>query len=97
MSSLASQDYRKTPVWPVVRSSQEEATILDEGREWSPYPFRTPIRFPFFYAVARTRNELVSVVNKIALFAFAFPKQASAAMPGTMATLSITPLSSATR
>ncbi|KAH8434426.1 fungal specific transcription factor domain-containing protein [Aspergillus melleus] len=79
VQALASQVYRKTPAWPqppLVRLSEEEATILDEGREWSPYPFRTPVHLPFFYTAARIRNELVAVVNEIASVALSFPDAA---------------------
>ncbi|KAI9041822.1 putative C6 transcription factor [Aspergillus affinis] len=79
VQALASQVYRKTPAWPqppLVRLSEEEATILDEGREWSPYPFHTPVHLPFFYTAARIRNELVAVVNEIASFALTFPDAA---------------------
>ncbi|PLB48594.1 putative C6 transcription factor [Aspergillus steynii IBT 23096] len=79
VQALASQVYRKTPAWPqppLVRLLQVEAMVLDEGREWCPYPFRTPTHIPFFYTAAWIRNELVAVVNEIASFALTFPDAA---------------------
>jgi hypothetical protein len=53
--------------------SQEEAAILDEGVEWSPYPFETPVSQPFFYTASWVRGGLVAIVHEIARFALQFP------------------------
>ncbi|KAL4869230.1 hypothetical protein BDV12DRAFT_185293 [Aspergillus spectabilis] len=76
IQALACQVYRKKAVLegpPSVRLTQEEAAILDEGVEWYPYPFQTPISQPFFYTASWIRSELVVIVNDIARFALKFP------------------------
>ncbi|RAL06100.1 putative C6 transcription factor [Aspergillus ibericus CBS 121593] len=76
VQALAAQVYRKTPVWdqpPVASFSREEAAVLDEGDEWKPYPYLTPVFRPFFYTASHFRNGLVAIVNEIAGFALKFP------------------------
>lgn len=73
---LAAQVYRKTPVWdqpPAASFSQEEAALLDEGEEWRPYPFQTPVFRPFHHTALCFRNKLVAIVNETARFALKFP------------------------
>lgn len=68
--------YRKESAWkrpPSVRFSATEAAALDDGDEWSPYPFLTPIFRPFVHTAARARGGLVMIVNDIAAFALRFP------------------------
>ncbi|KAL2834147.1 hypothetical protein BJY01DRAFT_224420 [Aspergillus pseudoustus] len=74
--ALACQVYRKPPVLdrpPAVQLSQEEAAVLDEGAEWCPYPFQTPVMQPFVYTASWVRSELVAIVHDIACFALKFP------------------------
>ena len=73
---LAAQVYQKTPVWdepPAASFSQEEAAVLDEGEEWRPYPFQTPVFRPFNHTALCFRNKLVAIVNETARFALRFP------------------------
>ncbi|KAL3454949.1 hypothetical protein BJX64DRAFT_273219 [Aspergillus heterothallicus] len=74
--ALACQVYRRPPVLhapPAVQLSQEEAALLDEGAEWRPYPFQTPVMQPFVYTASWVRSELVVIVHDIACFALKFP------------------------
>ncbi|PYH48998.1 putative C6 transcription factor [Aspergillus saccharolyticus JOP 1030-1] len=76
VQALAAQVYRKESAWkepPSVSFSQTEAAALDEGDEWSPYPFLTPIFRPCVHTAARARGGLVIIVNEIAAFALKFP------------------------
>jgi hypothetical protein len=76
VQALAAQVYRKTPVWdepPAASFSQEEAAVLDEGEEWRPYPFQTPVFRPFNHTALCFRNKLVAIVNETARFALRFP------------------------
>ncbi|KAL4811064.1 hypothetical protein BDV18DRAFT_155674 [Aspergillus unguis] len=76
IQALACQVYRKPPTWkgpPPVQFSLEEATVLDQGGQWTPYPFSTPVSEPFFYAASSCRSNLVAIVNDIARFALKFP------------------------
>ncbi|PYI08808.1 C6 transcription factor [Aspergillus sclerotiicarbonarius CBS 121057] len=76
VQALAAQVYRKTPVWdlpPAASFSLEEAAVLDEGDEWKPYPYLTPVFRPFFHTASHFRNGLVVIVNEIAGFALKFP------------------------
>ncbi|PYH97100.1 Zn(II)2Cys6 transcription factor [Aspergillus ellipticus CBS 707.79] len=76
VQALAAQVYRKRAVWkepPAASFSQEEAAVLDDGGEWSPYPFATPVFRPFFYTATWARNGLVAIVNELAAFALKFP------------------------
>ncbi|GKZ76879.1 hypothetical protein AnigIFM56816_008984 [Aspergillus niger] len=76
VQALAAQVYRKTPVWdqpPAASFSQEEAALLDEGEEWRPYPFQTPVFRPFHHTALCFRNKLVAIVNETARFALKFP------------------------
>ncbi|RAK74058.1 putative C6 transcription factor [Aspergillus fijiensis CBS 313.89] len=76
VQALAAQVYRKESAWkrpPSVRFSATEAAALDDGDEWSPYPFLTPIFRPFVHTAARARGGLVMIVNDIAAFALRFP------------------------
>ncbi|KAL4920372.1 hypothetical protein BDW62DRAFT_16515 [Aspergillus aurantiobrunneus] len=76
IQALACQVYRKKPVWeqrPAVQLSQEEAALLDEGVEWCPYPFQTPVSQPFFSTASWVRSELVAIVHDIARFSLKFP------------------------
>ncbi|KAL4888163.1 hypothetical protein BDV59DRAFT_189219 [Aspergillus ambiguus] len=76
IQALAAQVYRKGPVWlesPSVRFTQEEASLLDEGAEWTPYPFSGPIYPSLYYTAGSARADLVETVHRIALFARKFP------------------------
>ncbi|PWY90946.1 hypothetical protein BO70DRAFT_283616 [Aspergillus heteromorphus CBS 117.55] len=76
VQALAAQVYRKPASWlhpPAASFSQEEAAALDDGLEWAPYPFATPVFRPFFYTVTWARNGLVEIVNELAAFALKFP------------------------
>ncbi|KAL2809643.1 hypothetical protein BJX63DRAFT_404927 [Aspergillus granulosus] len=76
LQALFCQVYRKAPVLlepPAVEFSQEEAAVLDEGAEWCPYPFQTPVAQPFFYTASWVRSQLVAIVHDIACFALKFP------------------------
>ncbi|RAL10288.1 putative C6 transcription factor [Aspergillus homomorphus CBS 101889] len=76
VQALAAQVYRKKSAWkepPSVSFSETEAAALDEGDEWSPYPFLNPIFRPFVHTAARARGGLVVIVNDIAIFALKFP------------------------
>lgn len=70
------QVYRKGPVWlerPLVRFEAEEAAALDEGIDWSPYPFMAPAYPALYFTASYARSELVEIVHQIALFAQRFP------------------------
>ncbi|RHZ63234.1 putative C6 transcription factor [Aspergillus thermomutatus] len=75
VQALAAQVYRKMPVWerpPAVCFSLDEAAVLDEGVEWSPYPFKTPVQQPFYYTAACYRSALVMIVHEIAIAGIKF-------------------------
>ncbi|RHZ68422.1 hypothetical protein CDV55_104398 [Aspergillus turcosus] len=77
VQALAAQVYRKLPVWeqpPVVCFSLDEAAELDEGVEWSPYPFNSPVQQPFYYTAACYRSALVTIVHEIAIAGIKFSK-----------------------
>ncbi|GIJ87134.1 hypothetical protein Asppvi_006038 [Aspergillus pseudoviridinutans] len=77
VQALAAQVYRKMPVWehpPAVCFSLDEAAVLDEGTEWSPYPFRFPVQQPFYYTAACYRSALVMIVHEIAIAGIRFSK-----------------------
>ncbi|KAF7162843.1 hypothetical protein CNMCM5623_007965 [Aspergillus felis] len=77
VQALAAQVYRKMPVWeqpPAVRFSLDEAAVLDEGAQWSPYPFRFPVQQPFYYTAAFYRSALVMIVHEIAIAGIKFSK-----------------------
>lgn len=46
---------------------------MDEGEEWRPYPFQTPVFRPFNHTALCFRNKLVAIVNETARFALRFP------------------------
>ncbi|KAL5336038.1 hypothetical protein BJX70DRAFT_390231 [Aspergillus crustosus] len=76
IQALACQVYKKASVFegpPSVGFTQKEAAILDEGVQWRPYPFQTPVHQPYFYTASWIRSELVVIVNDIARFALKFP------------------------
>ncbi|KAL6230094.1 hypothetical protein BDW75DRAFT_79333 [Aspergillus navahoensis] len=79
IQALACQVYRKSSSCkepPEVTFSSEETAMLDEGVEWRPYPFQSPVSQPFFYTAARMRSDLAAIVHDIALFALRFPASA---------------------
>ncbi|KKK13114.1 hypothetical protein ARAM_006750 [Aspergillus rambellii] len=76
IQALACQVYRKKPIWkepPSIGFTEEEASALDEGGEWRPYPFQTPVSQPYLYTAAWIRSELVAIVHDIACFSLKFP------------------------
>ncbi|KAH1610372.1 hypothetical protein KXX44_001970 [Aspergillus fumigatus] len=77
VQALVAQVYRKMPVWkqpPAVCFSLDEAAVLDEGAEWSPYPFRFPVQQPFYYTAACYRSALVMIVHEIVIAGIEFSK-----------------------
>ncbi|KAL4990407.1 hypothetical protein BDW68DRAFT_194676 [Aspergillus falconensis] len=79
IQALACQVYRKGSSCkgpPAVMFSPEETAMLDNGVEWRPYPFQSPVLQPFFYTAARMRSDLAAIVHDIARFALRFPASA---------------------